>query len=69
MGGTTTPDEQTDRWLSYKDAAAFSGLGRTTLWRLAATGQVHAAKVGTAVRFSRKSLQEFMERSSYSELK
>ncbi len=55
-------------WFNYREAAEFTGLGRTTLWTLASTGQVRAAKVGKAVRFSRKSLQEFMERSSYSEL-
>ena len=55
-------------WFNYKEAAEFSGLGRTTLWTLASTGQVQAAKVGTAVRFSRKSLQEFMERSRYQNL-
>ncbi len=54
-------------WLTYKEASEFTGLGRTTLWTLASTGQVRAAKVGTAVRFSRRSLQEFMERNSYSE--
>lgn len=54
-------------WLNYREAAEFSGLGRTTLWTLASTGRVRAAKVGTAVRFSRESLQEFMERSSYAE--
>ena len=53
-------------WLNYRDAAEFTGLGRTTLWTLASTGQVQTAKVGAAVRFSRKSLQEFMERSTYS---
>jgi excisionase family DNA binding protein len=53
-------------WLNYRDAAEFTGLGRTTLWTLASTGQVRVAKVGAAVRFSRKSLQEFMERSSHS---
>ena len=34
MGRTMMPDEQTDRWLSYREAAEFSGLGRTTLWTL-----------------------------------
>ncbi len=53
-------------WLNYKEAAEFTGLGRTTLWTMASRGQVRVAKVGAAVRFSRKSLQEFMERSSYS---
>jgi excisionase family DNA binding protein len=69
----TTPDrEETVRetamrseWLNYAKASEFTGLGRTTLWTLAATGQVRAAKVGKAVRFSRSSLQEFMEKSSY----
>ncbi len=55
-------------WFNYKEAAEFSGLGRTTLWTLASTGQVQAAKVGKAVRFSRKSLREFMERNTYSNL-
>lgn len=54
-------------WLNYREAAEFSGLGRTTLWTLASTGQVQVAKVGRAVRFSRSSLQRFMEHSSYSE--
>jgi excisionase family DNA binding protein len=54
-------------WISAAQATAFSGLGRTTLWKLASTGQVRAAKVGRAVRFSRSSLQEFMEKSSYTE--
>jgi excisionase family DNA binding protein len=52
-------------WLTYTEAAVFTGLGRTTLWTLASTGKVRAAKVGSAVRFSRTSLQEFMEKSSY----
>lgn len=54
-------------WLNYTEAAEFSGLGRTTLWTLASTGRVQVAKVGRAVRFSRSSLQRFMEHSSYSE--
>lgn len=53
-------------WLNYKEASEFTGLGRTTLWTMASRGQVQVAKVGAAVRFSRRSLQEFMERSSYS---
>lgn len=55
-------------WFNYWEATEFTGLGRTTLWTLASTGQVKVAKVGKAVRFSRKSLQEFMERSTYSNL-
>jgi excisionase family DNA binding protein len=71
----TTPDREETvsetamrrEWLRYAEASEFTGLGRTTLWTLASTGQVRAAKVGTAVRFSRESLQEFMERNSYTE--
>lgn len=53
-------------WLSYREAAEFSGLGRTTLWALVSTGQIQAAKIGKAVRLSRSSLHEYMERNSYS---
>ena len=56
-------------WLSYRAAMDFSGLGRTTLWTLASSGQVKAAKVGKAVRFSRRSLQDFMEAHDYAEAK
>ncbi len=34
MGEMTTPNEQPDRWMNYREAAEFSGLGRTTLWTL-----------------------------------
>jgi excisionase family DNA binding protein len=56
-------------WLTYREAAEFSGLGRTTLWTLASTRQVRAAKIGTAVRFSRRSLDKFMQESSYPEVR
>ena len=45
MGETTTPNEQPDRWMNYREAAEFSSLGRTTLWTLASTGKVQAAKI------------------------
>jgi excisionase family DNA binding protein len=54
-------------WISYMDAKRFSGLGRTKLWQLISSGEVKAAKIGRAVRISRRSLNEYMERSSYSE--
>ncbi len=56
-------------WLSYPEAQQFSGLGRTKLWELISTGEVKAAKIGRAVRISRRSLDEYMERSSYSDSK
>jgi excisionase family DNA binding protein len=64
-GGGVEAESVRGEWLNYAKASEFSGLGRTTLWTLASTGQVKAAKVGKAVRFSRRSLQEFMESRSY----
>lgn len=62
---TTATEEAA--WLSYPEAQRFSGLGRTKLWELISTGEVQAAKVGRAVRISRRSLDEYMERNSYAE--
>lgn len=56
-----TRQELKREWLTYHEAVRFSGLGRTTLWKLAKDGEVQAAKIGKAVRFSRQSLHEFME--------
>lgn len=56
-------------WLSYPEAQQFSGLGRTKLWELISTGEVKAAKVGRAVRINRRSLNEYMENSVYSDSK
>jgi excisionase family DNA binding protein len=56
-------------WMSYPEAQRFSGLGRTKLWELVSSGEVQAAKVGRAVRINRRSLNEYMERSSYVEAK
>jgi excisionase family DNA binding protein len=56
-------------WLTYSEAQRFSGLGRTKLWELISSGEVEAAKVGRAVRISRRSLDEYMRRNSYVEAK
>jgi excisionase family DNA binding protein len=53
------------RWLRYPEAERYSGLGRSTLWKLVKNGQVNAAKVGNAVRINRHSLDEYMERQAY----
>lgn len=54
-------------WLTYPEAQQYAGLGRTKLWELVSSGEVRAARVGRAVRISRRSLDEYMERSSYVE--
>jgi excisionase family DNA binding protein len=54
----------TREWLSYAEAAALVGLGRTTLWKLAGAGELEVARVGRAVRINRESLTAYMKRSA-----
>jgi excisionase family DNA binding protein len=49
-------------WVSYEGAQQLVGLGRTTLWRLANTGELRTARVGRAVRISVESLEAYMQR-------
>jgi excisionase family DNA binding protein len=51
-------------WLTYPEAQKLSGLGRTTLWTLINSGDVKAARIGRAVRISRRSLEAYLERAS-----
>ena len=53
-------------WLSYAEATALVGLGRTTLWKLAGAGEIEVARVGRAVRINRESLDAYMRRCSAS---
>jgi hypothetical protein len=50
-------------WLTPKEAAAFTGLGVSTLgkMRMAKTGPAFAQVLPNAVRYSRKALQDFMQ--------
>ena len=57
-------EEITPEWITYKEAQRMVGLGRTTLWRLASSGDIEAARVGRAVRLSRASLTAYMIRSA-----
>lgn len=59
-------DEETIQpaWLSYQQSSRFCGLGRTTLWKLASSGQIEVTRVGRRVLFSRASLRRFMESHS-----
>ena len=52
---------------TYREAQAWSGLGRTTLWKLLSSGRIKGTKSGKAVRISRKSLAEYMEQQDYAE--
>jgi excisionase family DNA binding protein len=62
----TTPaqTELQREWLTYAEAQAVSGLGRTTLWKLLSSGEIKAARVGRAVRINRRSLDGYLERAS-----
>jgi len=51
-------------WVSYEEAQRLVGLGRTTLWRLASTGEIRTARVGRAVRINVESLEDYMQRSA-----
>jgi excisionase family DNA binding protein len=65
MTETKNAEAPTAAWLSYKDASAWSGLGRTKLTELVTSGQIPAAKIGKAVRISRAGLDEYMRKNLY----
>ena len=52
--------EKIGEWMTYRQAEQYSGLSRTTLWRVISAGEVEAAKVGRAVRINRESLDAYM---------
>ncbi len=52
-------------WISARDAERYSGLSRTTLWRLSAKKSLKVAHVGRSVRFHLPSLSEFMEQANH----
>ena len=52
-------------WLRYSEAERYSGLGRSTLFKLVRSGEVRAAKIGKAVRLNRQSLDRYMEERSF----
>jgi excisionase family DNA binding protein len=54
-------------WFDYREASEFSGLSRTALWRLISTGEIKAAKIGKAVRISRRSLNEYLNEQDYAD--
>jgi excisionase family DNA binding protein len=67
MTETKNTEAPTGNWLTYKQASAYCGLGRTTLTSLVTSGAIPAAKVNKAVRISRTGLEEFMRRNAYVE--
>jgi excisionase family DNA binding protein len=60
-----TAQQVQPEWLRYPEAERYSGLGRSTLWKLIRDDHIRAAKVGKAVRINRHSLDEYIERQAY----
>jgi len=56
--------EVTREWMTYKQAEEYSGLSRTTLWKLLSVSEIKAARVGRAVRINRRSLDAYLDRAS-----
>jgi excisionase family DNA binding protein len=67
MPETKNTEAPIGNWLTYKQASAYCGLGRTTLTSLVTSGSIPAAKVNKSVRISRTGLDEFMRRNAYTE--
>jgi excisionase family DNA binding protein len=68
MMNAGTAQEVKPEWLRYPEAERYAGLGRSTLWKLVTSGEVQAAKVGKAVRISRRSIDEYMEQQAYASI-
>jgi len=51
-------------WITYEEAQLLVALSRTTLWRLAKSGEIKTAQVGRAVRINRESLEGYMEHAA-----
>ncbi len=47
-------------WLTYREAQELTGLGRTTLWRMASAGTIPVSVHGRSKRLHRRSLEEYM---------
>lgn len=55
----------TPEWLRVKEAMSYTGLGRTTLWKIYNSDSgVVTAKVGSCVLISRTSLDQYLRSCS-----
>jgi excisionase family DNA binding protein len=67
---SSTPEPQASEapvvpmWLDTKQAEVYTGLSHVTLWRARKQKSIKAAQIGRAVRYSRESLDAYMERCS-----
>ena len=61
------PKEVEREWLSVKELGVLTGLGRTKLYEVIASGELEAIKVGRAVRVSRTAFEEWARRNLYAD--
>jgi excisionase family DNA binding protein len=54
-------------WISVAEVQEILGIGRTKAYKLAASGEVEAARIGRAVRIKQASLGAYMERNRYAQ--
>lgn len=59
------PNEVEREWLSVKELGVLTGLGRTKLYQVVASGELEAIKVGRAVRISRASFDAWTRKHLY----
>jgi len=55
-------------WLSYDEARIYSGIGKTTLWKLVTSGEIEAIKIGRSVKISKRALEAYLQSKRYSEV-
>ncbi len=51
----------TDTWLTVKEVAQYLKLSQDLIYKLAQQGKIPASKVGTAWRFKKQKIDEWME--------
>ncbi len=54
-----------DEYLSYRECERLYSISRTSLWSLITAGEVDAAKLGSAVKISRRSIEDYYRRHGY----
>ena len=53
------------RYLSYREAMTYTGLGRTLLTQLVTSGSIPAARVNRRVLIDREALDNWLSKQSY----
>jgi excisionase family DNA binding protein len=54
-------NNMTDTWLTVKDVAQYLKLSPDLIYKLAQQGKIPASKVGTAWRFKKQKIDQWME--------